>query len=383
MNTTVRITLDIHKIGSQAVIPVFQGDSGYTIIAHLTESGKPFHIEDGCIASFQSIKPNGDCLGNACRIENNAIVYDFKQNNEKTCQTTSVVGTSNCQFKLIGTNGGILASPFFNIVVNKCVYNENEKIIIESAPEYTALTEYVATLEQRVKNGDFNGEKGDKGDPGEVTYDELEKVLKPYATREDVGSMLKPYATSDELEEKTSSFIPCTKVDTLPEASEDTKNKVYEKDGSYYVVRGGGTKGYEVGQTYGANDKVQTSLTEAELTNLLNGLSLGYDTSVELFSVRNNMASETWTFYWYQANDNPDSTSFCASMWNPAEYQSVGDIYDLINGGFTFDELNSTAGSGPTDGGFTITNITELGQQIFGGSSPRWFNLLTGEEAES
>lgn len=36
-----------------------------------------------------------------------------------------------------------------------------------------------------------------------------------------------------------------------------------------------------------------------------------------------------------------------------------------------------------TEGGFTITNITKLVKHIFGGTSQKWFNLLTGEEAES
>ena len=165
MNTVVKITLDIHKLGSQAVIPCFQGDSGYTIVAQLTESGRPYAIDDGSIASFMALKPNGDCLNNACSIENNCIVYDFKksmdENGEETCQTTSVPGTMGCQFNLIGPSGAILASPLFNILVNKRVYNE--QTIIKSAPEYTALTEYVADLHKKVNDGYFNGEKGADG----------------------------------------------------------------------------------------------------------------------------------------------------------------------------------------------------------------------------
>ena len=179
MNTVFRITLDIHKIGSQAVIPCFQGDSGITIIASLTENGMPFMIEEGCIASFQALKPDGNYLNNACIIDNNTIVYDFRTTvkDGETCQTTAVPGSMDCQFDLIGKNGGILASPFFKMVVNKRVYNEQE--VIDSVSEATALTEMVADMEAKKNSGYFNGEKGekgDKGDPGDSGV-QMEEVL--------------------------------------------------------------------------------------------------------------------------------------------------------------------------------------------------------------
>lgn len=158
MNAVFRITLDIHKIGSQAVIPCFQGDSGITIIASLTENGMPFMIEEGCIASFQALKPDGNYLNNACVIDNNTIVYDFRTTvkDGETCQTTAVPGSMDCQFNLIGKNGGILASPFFKMVVNKRVYNEQD--VINSASEATALTECIADFNKKI-NGDYFDEK--------------------------------------------------------------------------------------------------------------------------------------------------------------------------------------------------------------------------------
>lgn len=179
MNTVFRITLDTHKVGSQAVIPCFQGDSGITIIARLTENGMPFMIEDGCTASFQALKPDGNYLDNACVIENNTIVYDFLSTvkDGETCQTTAVPGSMDCQFDLIGKNGGIIASPLFKIVVNKRVYDEQE--VIDSVSEATALTEMIVDLKSKVDSGYFNGEKGekgDKGDPGDSGV-QMEEVL--------------------------------------------------------------------------------------------------------------------------------------------------------------------------------------------------------------
>lgn len=163
MNTVFRITLDIHKLGSQAVIPCFQGDSGYTIIARLTENGMPFTIEDGCTAIFQAKKPDEKFLYNSCVIDNNTIVYDFLATvkDGETCQTTAKDGSMDCQFKLIGANGGILASPLFKIVVSKCVYNEEE--VLNSVSEATALSELVVDLNAKLDSGYFNGEKGEDG----------------------------------------------------------------------------------------------------------------------------------------------------------------------------------------------------------------------------
>ena len=170
MNTIFKITLDVHRIGSQVIIPAFRGDSGYTIIVTLMESGKPFQISDGSVAFFEGVKPDGNYLCNACTIEDNKIIYDFRSTVEgdEPCQTTSVVGSVECQFKLIGENGGIISSPKFTLLVEDVVYNEQE--IIESSNEYTMLTDYVAGLNEKLNSGFFKGEqgeKGEKGDPGE------------------------------------------------------------------------------------------------------------------------------------------------------------------------------------------------------------------------
>lgn len=172
--------------------------------------------------------------------------------------------------------------------------------------------------------------------------------------------------------------IPYTEVEELPERSEEYKNAIFKKDGSYYVLRGNTGPGLQVGNDYESTDRVQTALSEEEVEAILGGLH-GYDTGWALFTVLNYSASESWTVYWYQANDDPSSTCFSASMWSPADYQSLGGIPALVNRGFTFSEMNSVAGSGPTDGGFAIMEVTELGQQLFGEIKPKWVNLLTGE----
>jgi hypothetical protein len=141
-----KITLDIHKRETQVFISAFRGDTLRTIIASLTESGKPYIIPDGCTTVFTAVKPDGNYLYNDCIIDTvtNSIVYDF------TSQTTAVVGEVKCQFKLIGVDGGVLAAPNFSILVGDTLYNEEP--IVESSEEFTALTNYLASLPDYIRD---------------------------------------------------------------------------------------------------------------------------------------------------------------------------------------------------------------------------------------
>lgn len=172
-STTHKITLDIHKTGSQLFMSMIRGDNKRSIIISLTESGKPYTITEGCTAEFTAVKPDGHFIYNPCRVdfEQNVIVYDVTE------QTTAVSGAVNCQIKLIGNDGGILTSPTFGIIVGDTLYNEEP--IVESSEEFHALTAYVADLQKKLADGEFKGDKGDKGDAGiSVTHEWNGTVLK-------------------------------------------------------------------------------------------------------------------------------------------------------------------------------------------------------------
>lgn len=161
MNSVVqKITLDIHKTGSQLFMSMLRGDNKRSIIFSLTEGGKPYVITNGCEAVFTAVKPDGNFIYNNCEIDygNNTIVYDV------TSQTTAVSGVVNCQIKLIGEDGGIITSPTFGIIVGETLYNEQP--IVESSEEFNKLTTYVAELQQMLYKGEFKGEKGDQGEQG-------------------------------------------------------------------------------------------------------------------------------------------------------------------------------------------------------------------------
>lgn len=152
MNPAVyHLTLDICKIGSQKVLSMMRGDTKRTIVIHITENERPYPLTDGCTAIFTALKPDGNFIYNACEVDfkNNTITYNV------TPQTTAVNGLVACQLRLIGDNGGLLSSPSFSVVVADLLYNEEP--IVDSSNEFNALSAYIALLESRVANGDFNG----------------------------------------------------------------------------------------------------------------------------------------------------------------------------------------------------------------------------------
>lgn len=163
MNNSIhRISLDIHDAGSQVSISAKKGDTARSLHITLTENGKPYRIAEGCYAVFTAIKPDKNYLFNDCTIKDNVIIYNFTE------QTVPVVGQVRCEVILYDANNERITSPSFDIVVDDTVYNDEE---IVSSDEATALISataeakaVTAEVEQKLANGDFVGEKGDKGD---------------------------------------------------------------------------------------------------------------------------------------------------------------------------------------------------------------------------
>lgn len=161
MNYAVyNIALDIHKTGSQVALSMIRGENKRKIVISLMENGRPYKIADGCTAMFSAIKPDEKAIYNDCEIdyENNLIIYNV------TSQTTAAMGEVKCQIELIGSDGGLLFSPTFSLVVANKLYNQEP--ILASSEEFNALSIYIADLQKKVTDGVFKGEKGDKGDRG-------------------------------------------------------------------------------------------------------------------------------------------------------------------------------------------------------------------------
>lgn len=158
MNYAVyNIALDIHKTGSQVALSMIRGENKRKIVVSIMENGRPYKIADGCTAMFSAIKPDEKAIYNDCEIdyENNLIIYNV------TSQTTAAMGEVKCQIKLIGSDGGLLFSPTFSLIVADTLYNEEP--ILASSEEFNALTIFLADLQKKLADGEFKGETGPAG----------------------------------------------------------------------------------------------------------------------------------------------------------------------------------------------------------------------------
>lgn len=148
-DSVYRFTLDIHDIESQVQIVAKKNDVARKIYATLMEEGKPYAIESGCLAVLMMKKPDGTILFNDCYIVNSGsvIAYDFTE------QTTSAEGLCECEIRIYDTDGNLITSPRFTMIVSENVYEDGQ---IESTNEFISLKEaYVGA-----NNMDIDAEDG-------------------------------------------------------------------------------------------------------------------------------------------------------------------------------------------------------------------------------
>ncbi|MBQ9860949.1 MAG: BppU family phage baseplate upper protein [Clostridia bacterium] len=167
MNPVVyNVSLDVYKVGSQQVLSMVRGDTNRKLVISLTENERPYEIGAGCTAKFTALKPDGHFIYNDCEVEveSNTIAYQI------TDQTIAKEGNVSCQIRLIGTDGTVITTPSFNIVVADLLYNEQP--IVESSNEFNALTRFLADLQQKLENGELDGKsiyiKGSVADVSEL-----------------------------------------------------------------------------------------------------------------------------------------------------------------------------------------------------------------------
>ncbi len=135
-------TLELQKTLSQISIPVTVKDNKRRFLISLTNGGKPYTITDGCRAAFTGTKADGKILYNDCVIMDNTVIrYDFTE------QTTSAPGRIDCQLKLYGEDGEILASPRFTMVVYKPAVDIDNKV---SEDEKTTIEGIIARESARI-----------------------------------------------------------------------------------------------------------------------------------------------------------------------------------------------------------------------------------------
>lgn len=138
-----RFTLDItNTLQAQVSVPCTLGDSARRLYIGLTEGRKPYTIANGCRAVLAAKKPDGTIILHDCIIEGNkTIVYEFSTN------TANADGVVDCEIRLYGTNGKLITSPQFIIVVDKRVVRDAEIPLSQS--EKTTIDNMILTENAR------------------------------------------------------------------------------------------------------------------------------------------------------------------------------------------------------------------------------------------
>lgn len=173
-NITMEMSGDIKKYMVSAV----QGDRATRcVLVKLVNNGEPYMIPDGARAIVNIKKPDGKFVYNKCTYSGNEVTIDL------TSQALAASGTAYCNVEIrTADDTQIITSATFEIEIETTQRSDSA---IESSNEFTAIEVKVNDLiekisdtnsaaakiakevEQKLKNGELKGEKGDKGDTGE------------------------------------------------------------------------------------------------------------------------------------------------------------------------------------------------------------------------
>lgn len=138
-----RFNLDVQSTVSQVSLPVRLLDTGRRLYIGLTDGGTPYIIEAGCRAVFYARKADGNPIMNDCIIERGSVIrYDLTE------QTTSCAGVVDCEVRLYGTQGNLITSPRFIMVVDERVVHDDDFPLSEA--EKSILDTILLTETERV-----------------------------------------------------------------------------------------------------------------------------------------------------------------------------------------------------------------------------------------
>ena len=168
-----RVYLDMHDVSSQTIIKAKKCDSACQIYITLTDNGRIYEVGEGCYATFNAKKADGNFIYDNCTIENNTIVYDFSSSIDDNgiCQVSVCEGAVECEVTLYNDKSEQLTSPRFTLIIDDTVYNGEEIVSTTHANVLKELineaNKAVEEIETKLASGEFKGEKGEKGDQGE------------------------------------------------------------------------------------------------------------------------------------------------------------------------------------------------------------------------
>ena len=152
--TVYKITLDLHRTGSQATVNAKAGDvASRRLRVRLTERGREWPIPDGASAVLYAVKPDGTVVFSNCETEDGTAAVTL------TSQTVAVPGTVDAELRISDAQG-IIGTPRFRIAVEPALFSDSA---VESTDEFSALTEAIAAAEAvaaTAEAGGFDGRDG-------------------------------------------------------------------------------------------------------------------------------------------------------------------------------------------------------------------------------
>jgi len=150
-----RFTLDLQTTQSQVSIPITLGDTGRTWYISFSDGSLPFALADGCLAKLEIKRPTGTFLEEFCPIENGTTVkYAFSQNEN----TAAVEGLHDCAVILYNTEGEMIGSPRFTmIVIDRVISSDDLNLSDENRTAIDAIIAAEASR-QDAETGRINAE---------------------------------------------------------------------------------------------------------------------------------------------------------------------------------------------------------------------------------
>lgn len=192
------ITLDLQRPCKFGALTVKKGDTHRLLQLRLLSGGKSYAISPDCYGVFTAQKPDGTVIYNPCVREGNTLLYQL------TPQTTSAVGTLECEIKLYGPEDALLTTASFTLTVEDTVYAEGEDAIT-SAGEATALTQLITQARDTIEQM----EKVLENEPNHAIIDDTKVGTDAWSARNIVDKLCPSFT-------ETGAVVACEPVEGYP-----------------------------------------------------------------------------------------------------------------------------------------------------------------------
>ena len=139
-----RICLDIQSGGSGVILTAKRGDTGRRLWVTLTDGGQPYLPGSDCFPVFTARKPDGHVVFNECTLEAGRVCYSLRE------QLLAVPGTVKCELRLYGSDGLLLTSAAFDLLVKN------------GSPSLIGIRPVAAALQRADRGGSLNTRELDR-----------------------------------------------------------------------------------------------------------------------------------------------------------------------------------------------------------------------------